>query len=94
VKRTSPHSNPCRQFCRHDKRPIPATKREAASESTIVNPPHETNHAYDGYNPEGGFALDWQQEATFSEGMSAALLQSDVAAPGGTPIIRVFHAWP
>jgi hypothetical protein len=46
------------------------------------------------YNPEGGFALDWQQEATFSEGMSAALLQSGAAAPGGTPIIRVFPAWP
>ena len=37
------------------------------------------------YNPEGGFALDWQQEATFSEGMSAALLQSGAASPGGTP---------
>ena len=46
------------------------------------------------YNPEGGFALDWQQEATFSEGMSAALLQSGAAAPGGTPVIRVFCAWP
>jgi hypothetical protein len=46
------------------------------------------------YNPEGGFALDWQQEATFSEGMSAALLQSGAAAPGGTPVIRVFPAWP
>jgi hypothetical protein len=43
---------------------------------------------------EGGFALDWQQEGTFSEGMSAALLQSGAAAPGGTPIIRVFPAWP
>ena len=46
------------------------------------------------YNPEGGFALDWQQEATFSEGLSAALLQSGAAAPGGTPILRVFPAWP
>ena len=46
------------------------------------------------YNPEGGFALDWQQEGTFSEGMSAALLQSGAAAPGGTPVIRVFPAWP
>ena len=46
------------------------------------------------YNPEGGFALDWQQEATFSEGMGQALLQSGAAAPGGTPIIRVFPAWP
>jgi hypothetical protein len=46
------------------------------------------------YNPEGGFALDWQQEATVSEGMSAALLQSGAAAPGGTPVIRVFSAWP
>ena len=26
--------------------------------------------------------------------MSAALLQSGAAAPGGTPIIRVFPAWP
>ena len=46
------------------------------------------------YNPEGGFALDWQQEATFSEGLSAALLQSGAASPGGTPVIRVFPAWP
>ena len=46
------------------------------------------------YNPEGGFALDWQQEATFSEGLSAALLQSGAASPGGTPVIRVFSAWP
>ena len=46
------------------------------------------------FNMEGGFALDWQQEGTFSEGMSAALLQSGAAAPGGTPIIRVFPAWP
>ena len=46
------------------------------------------------YNPEGGFALDWQQEATFCEGMSAALLQSGAASPGGTPVIRVFPAWP
>jgi hypothetical protein len=46
------------------------------------------------YNPEGGFALDWQQEATFSEGLSAALLQSGAASPGGTPVLRVFPAWP
>ncbi len=46
------------------------------------------------YNPEGGFALDWQQEATFSEGMGQALLQSGSAAPGGTPVIRAFPAWP
>ena len=46
------------------------------------------------YNPEGGFALDWQQEATFSEGMGQALLQSGAAEPGGTPVIRVFPAWP
>jgi len=46
------------------------------------------------YNPDGGFALDWQQEATFSEGLGQALLQSGAAAPGGTPIIRVFPAWP
>jgi hypothetical protein len=46
------------------------------------------------YNPEGGFALDWQQEATFGEGLSAALLQSGAAAPGGFPVIRVFPAWP
>jgi hypothetical protein len=46
------------------------------------------------YNPDGGFALDWQQEATFSEGMGQALLQSGAAAPGGTPVIRVFPAWP
>src|SRR5208337_3278887 len=39
-------------------------------------------------------AVDWQQEATFNEGLSAALLQSGAASPGGTPIIRVFPAWP
>ena len=38
------------------------------------------------YNPEGGFALDWQQEATFSEGMGQALLQSGAASPGSTPV--------
>ncbi|MEI7899819.1 MAG: hypothetical protein WCK89_06170 [bacterium] len=46
------------------------------------------------YNPEGGFALDWQHDGTFSEGLGQALLQSGAAAPGGTPIIRVFPAWP
>lgn len=46
------------------------------------------------YNAEGGFALDWQHEATFSEGLCQALLQSGAASPGGTPIIRVFPAWP
>lgn len=46
------------------------------------------------YNAEGGFALDWQQEGTLSEGLSAALLQSGAASPGGTPVIRVFPAWP
>ena len=46
------------------------------------------------YNPEGGYAVDWQQEATLSEGLSAALLQSGTASPGGTPVIRVFPAWP
>ncbi|MBV5267137.1 MAG: hypothetical protein JZU67_01165, partial [Burkholderiaceae bacterium] len=38
--------------------------------------------------------VDWQQEGTLSEGLSAALLQSGAASPGGTPIIRVFPAWP
>ena len=44
--------------------------------------------------PEGGFALDWQHEGTFSEGLGQALLQSGATSPGGTPIIRVFPAWP
>ena len=43
---------------------------------------------------EQSLALDWQQEGTLSEGLSAALLQSGAASPGGTPIIRVFPAWP
>lgn len=38
--------------------------------------------------------VDWQQEGTMSEGLSAALLQSGAASPGGTPIIRIFPAWP
>ena len=38
--------------------------------------------------------VDWQQEGTLSEGLSAALLQSGAAAPGGIPVIRVFPAWP
>ena len=46
------------------------------------------------FNSESGYALDWQQEGTLSEGLSAALLQSGAAAPGGTPVIRVFPAWP
>ena len=46
------------------------------------------------FNSESGFALDWQQEGTLSEGLSAALLQSGAASPGGTPVIRVFPAWP
>ncbi|MCX5653187.1 MAG: hypothetical protein NTY65_00830 [Planctomycetota bacterium] len=46
------------------------------------------------YNPEGGFALDWQHDGTFSEGLCQALLQSGAALPGGTPILRVFPAWP
>ena len=46
------------------------------------------------YNPEGGFALDWQHEGTLSEGLGQALLQSGAATPGGTPVIRVFPAWP
>lgn len=46
------------------------------------------------YNPEGGFALDWQHDGTFSEGLCQALLQSGAASPGGTPVIRVFPAWP
>ena len=46
------------------------------------------------YNPDGGFALDWQQEATMCEGLGQALLQSGAAMPGGTPVVRVFPAWP
>jgi hypothetical protein len=46
------------------------------------------------YNPKGGFAVDWQQEATMGEGLGQALLQSGAASPGGTPVIRVFPAWP
>lgn len=46
------------------------------------------------FNSESGFALDWQQEGTLSEGLSAALLQSGAASPGGVPVIRVFPAWP
>lgn len=38
--------------------------------------------------------VDCQQEGTLSEGLSAALLQSGAASPGGIPIIRVFPAWP
>ena len=38
--------------------------------------------------------VDWQQEGTLSEGLSAALLQSGAASPGGIPVIRVFPAWP
>lgn len=43
---------------------------------------------------QGSQIVDWQQEGTLSEGLSAALLQSGGASPGGTPIIRVFPAWP
>jgi hypothetical protein len=38
--------------------------------------------------------VDWQQEGTLSEGLSAALLQSGAESPGGIPVIRVFPAWP
>ncbi|MEI6607150.1 MAG: invasin domain 3-containing protein, partial [Verrucomicrobiota bacterium] len=46
------------------------------------------------YNVDPRFAIDFQTEATISEGLTTALLQSGAAAPGGTPIIRVFPAWP
>lgn len=38
--------------------------------------------------------IDWQQEGTLTEGLSASLLQSGATSPGGTPVLRVFPAWP
>lgn len=38
--------------------------------------------------------VDWQQEGTLCEGLSASLLQSGAESPGATPIIRIFPAWP
>ena len=46
------------------------------------------------YNVDPGFAIDFQTEGVSSEGLTTALLQSGAASPGGTPIIRVFPAWP
>lgn len=52
------------------------------------------NHMRQYNTNEQSQIVDWQQEGTLSEGLSAALLQSGAASPGDIPIIRVFPAWP
>jgi len=43
---------------------------------------------------EQSLVIDWQPEGTLTEGLSASLLQAGATSPGGTPVLRVFPAWP